>query len=229
MAEVVYMKDMAKVLENLSAKVRNKILRKAMREATKPTVQLLAVAWLRHPYHRKGNTGARIGNSQRATFRTEDGSVICKIGTNYKYDKKSKLWHILEHGWKHYAPGSGSRAYGRKASRDVREYREKRRVFMQDAWKQMRSQGLSRYRARDAYGAIGKEFDSRHPGMATKSNAQWAVHSRAVSEARSLPMVANRFIPGEHVSSRIAKGEIDILPDRVANLIQKELQRAKLA
>lgn len=227
-AEYIHLSDIRGVLERLDRDTRTKILRKAAYRASAPTVKAFAAAWTAHPRRRRGRVGRAIGDAQVRRVNATDTGVFVRIGTNYRAGGPAKLWHILERGFRHYGKGGGW-AYKSATTARSRRYEAARSEYMREAWRGLREAGLSIAHAKQAYGQIGKEFDSRHPAQAEEARNAWHAKSEKRKRIKTLPAGASRRIGGEWVSRRIMESEMFVLPERMGEKIIEELKRAKLA
>jgi len=225
--EVIFEKDIRKVLKRLESEVRLKLLRKAATQATAPTIAKLRDAWIRHPRGNGGTLGDNIAAAQRRKTTVSETGVTVKIGTSYRKKNKAKLWHIAERGFTHYGK-NGGQTYRRFSTKATRSYEASRVAFMRDAWKQLRAAGLTRGQSRQAYGQIGRAFDARHADTAREAGRLWHGKREARANARALPSGRKKRIPGEMISDRISATERQDLPKRFVEKLRKGLRRAKL-
>ena len=129
--------DLRRKLEGLEPKVRQAILKRSMRAALAPMRDQLRSTWSAAKYRGKDPHRQAIARNTVIDVRRSGpaGSmqVVGRVGVTYKGGTLQRIWHLLEHGFKHYAKGAKG-AY-QNLSKPQRDERTEYRAFMANARK----------------------------------------------------------------------------------------------
>ena len=124
-------------LKALQPKVAQALLKRTMRSALAPMRDQLRSAWKSAPYrgrppHRLAIARATIIDVRRQG-PASSGTVVGRVGVSYKGGTLQRIWHLLEHGFKHYAKGAKG-AY-QNLSKQTRGEKEQYKAFLGSARK----------------------------------------------------------------------------------------------
>lgn len=129
--------DLEARLRSLQPKVAQAILKRSMRAALGPMRDQLRSAWKSAPYrgrapHRQAIARATVIDVRRQG-PASTGTIVGKAGVSYKGGALQRIWHLLEHGFKHYAKGAKG-AY-QNLSKQTRVEKAQYQAFMANARK----------------------------------------------------------------------------------------------
>lgn len=112
-------KEVVRILRSLSPKLNEQVRRKAIRSATRPYINELKSAWRAAQFNGDGSTRKAISATTKLAGPKRRGSgpgapLWFEIGVDYagkRGKERQKVWHLMEHGFRHKA--SGNRVRGR--------------------------------------------------------------------------------------------------------------------
>lgn len=107
-------------LAKLPSSLRATIQKRVMRRELAVLRDKLKSAWRNTRTHRRGtHLRAIAAATQSDARRIKDGIIRGQVGVSYKARKgKQRIWHLLEHGFRH--GGRGSHTYRNRADKLVR-------------------------------------------------------------------------------------------------------------
>lgn len=215
----VWDKDLRRKLQSLAGQAKQRVFRRAMHRVGRPAADKLEAAW-KAAKRRRGRTTTKIAQAQKVSVRVFQrtsatrGDAVMEIGTKYAKGK-SKVWHILERGFKHYrksaAYASKPSLYGAKAAM---------RDHMKQAMKLApKGRGAAARSARHAYkAAAAREWVAGNGAVAAELDAMKKKRRTAIrASSRGATRIKGWFVSSA-VADRHGKG--------MATDLAKELLRA---
>jgi hypothetical protein len=222
---VIHTEDIKRRIRAMDERTRKNAFRRVMRAAAKPTVTELRAAW-KAARRRRGKVTGAIAASQQAriTYHPRKKMAVLQLGANYKRGGGSKLWHILEGGFRHY---SRSGTY-RPAEREVREIKKSQDAYFNSAMAGIDAKALARSadgrkQLSGMYRAIGNRWRSENPDANRKLSAAWSSRTSRRAAARA---GGSKTIPGRNISRPIAHRSAVEIATRFRDLFMAEVMAA---
>ena len=222
---VIHTEDIKRRIRAMDDRTRKNAFRRILRTAAKPTVNQLRSAW-KAARRRRGKVTGAIAASQQAriTYHPRKKMAVLQVGTNYKRGGASKLWHILEGGFRHY---SRSATY-RPADREVREIKKSEDAYFKSAMqgtdvKALARSAAGRQQLGAMYRAIGSRWRAENPDAQRKLSAAWSSRNDRRAAARA---GGSKTIAGRNISRPIAYRSAVAIATRFRDLFIAEVMAA---
>lgn len=198
----VFDRDLRRKLLSLAGAAKQRVFRRAMHRIGRPVANKLEGAW-KAAKRRSGSTSGKIADAQEVQVRVFQrtsatrGDAMMEIGTKYRKGK-SKVWHILERGFRHYRR-SGAYASSKSEAGAKLAFKSHMNKAMKYAPK---GRGAAARSAKQAYkAAAAKEWAASNGSVAAELSA---MKKKRRSAARSAMLRASR-IKGRFISAAVAE------------------------
>lgn len=206
----------------MSETTRHRAYNVSMRRAAAPVVRELQRAW-GNARRKSGLVTGEIGDGQQAklTIRRRGkaaGIARLEIGANYRLGGLVKLWHILEHGHRHFGKSTAYQTMGAEANRLKRQ----RSLFFAEQTKAAGGLPKGKDARKAFYRGVRMAWNARKPeadAIVARANAARTARRDEARRGRF------RRIPGFKVSSRIAMRRVDDLARRAQAYLVQEVMR----
>jgi hypothetical protein len=194
----------------------------SMRRAAAPVVRELQRSW-GNARRNSGIVTGEIGDGQQTklTIRRRGraaGFARLEIGANYRLGGLVKLWHILEHGARHYGRSAAYQTMGAEANRLKRQ----RSLFFGEQAKAAGGIPKGKDARKAFYRGVRAAWNARKPeadAIVAKANQ---ARLRRRDEARA---GGSRRMPGFKVSTKIAMRRVDDVARRAREYLLAEVTK----
>jgi hypothetical protein len=207
----------------MSENSRRRAYNVSMRRAAAPVVRDLQRAW-GNGRRNSGIVTGEIGDGQQAklTIRGRGkaaGIAVLQIGANYRLGGLVRLWHILEHGARHYGKSAAYQTMGAEANRLKRQ----RRLFFSEQTKAAGGLPKGKDARKAFYRGVRAAWTARRP----EADAIVAKADRARTARRDSARASGggRRMPGFKISTRVVSRHINDLARRAQAYLVAEVMR----